>query len=120
MFVLVNRKNKNRFSSHIDCFERVAIEAMIPFERTFRSTDTNQITICEKLCIGEGDKCQTYSIGISVNGNGTCQLSSSRIDRSTGRRPAGTVYDPAFDIYQRKENCGIEDTASSPPFPGGI
>lgn len=40
---------------------------------------------------------------------------------STGRRPAGTVYDPDFDIYQRKENCGIDDVvASNPPQPGGI
>lgn len=60
-----------------------------------------------------------FLLGKSVKGNGTCQLSSSKIDLSTGRRPAGTIYDPDFDIYQRKENCGIDDIASSPPQPGG-
>lgn len=60
-----------------------------------------------------------FHSGKSVKGNGTCQLSSSRIDLSTGRRPAGTFYDPDFDIYQRKENCGIDDVTSSPPQPGG-
>lgn len=106
--------------THVDCFERIVLEAMIPFERTFRTTDTNKLQICEKLCIAEGDKCQTYSLGISVKGNGTCQLSAHKIDLSTGRRPAGTVYDPDFDIYQRKENCGVADIGSSPPQPGGI
>ncbi|XP_037050767.1 uncharacterized protein LOC119084803 [Bradysia coprophila] len=107
-------------SSKNDCFERIVLEAMIPFDRTFRTTDTNKKQICEKLCIAEGDKCQTYSLGISVKGNGTCQLSSNKIDLSTGRRPSGTLYDPDFDIYQRKENCGNYDTTSSPPLPGGF
>lgn len=56
---------KNRLSLYtLDCFERIVIQAMIPFERTFRTTDTNQLQICERLCIAEGDKCQTYSLGI--------------------------------------------------------
>lgn len=90
-----------------DCFERLVLEATIPFERTFRTTDTNSVRVCENLCIAEGDKCQSFALGIHSKGNGTCQLSSIRIDQLSGRRPIGTVYDPDFDIYQRQLNCGI-------------
>lgn len=88
---------------------------MIPFDRTFRTTDTNSIRECENLCKAEGDECQTFSLGIHNKGNGTCQLSSKRIDVTTGRRPAGTVYDPDFDIYQRQINCGLDETYSPSP-----
>lgn len=78
---------------------------MIPFERSFRTQETNSVRICENLCLSEGERCQSFSLGVHKKGNGTCQLSSIRIDPTTGRRPAGTIYDPDFDIYQRQTNC---------------
>lgn len=87
---------------------------MIPFERTFRVVETNVIRECENLCKAEADRCQSFALGIAPKGNGTCQLSSIRIDPTTGRRPAGTVYDPDFDIYQRQLNCGINEPVGKP------
>ena len=99
----------------LDCFERLALEAMIPFDRVFRTIDTNSVRECERLCAAEGDKCQSFSLGIGkANGNGTCQLSSIRVEKS-GRRPIGTLYDPDFDLYQRQLNCGIEDANIGDP-----
>lgn len=46
-----------------DCFERVALEAMLPFEKTFLTVDINSLRICKEKCIQEGDKCQTISFG---------------------------------------------------------
>lgn len=57
---------------------------------------------------------------IHPRGNGTCQLSSQRIDASKSR-PVGTIFDPDFDMYARKENClPTQGTTSQLPFPGGF
>ncbi|XP_055917150.1 uncharacterized protein LOC129949610 isoform X2 [Eupeodes corollae] len=93
---LVNARN--------DCFERIALEAMLPFEKTFRTEDTNSLMACKEMCIRAGDNCQAISFGVHRRGNGTCQLSSEKID-STGSRPPGTIFDPDFDLYARKTNC---------------
>lgn len=67
--------------------------------------------------MAEGKRCQSFALGISSvgSGNGTCQLSSERIYDSASRRPRNTIYDPDFDLYQRKENCGISDNNEMPP-----
>ncbi|KAG5666320.1 hypothetical protein PVAND_017819, partial [Polypedilum vanderplanki] len=40
--------------------------------------------------------------------NGTCQLSSQVID-GTESSPAGTIFDPDFDLYERKtSNCLVD------------
>lgn len=88
-----------------DCFVRIYAEAMIPPERTFRTSDTSSVRLCQELCEAEGNRCQTFSLGISARGNGTCQLSGERISENAGRRPRGTLYDPDFNLYQRKVNC---------------
>lgn len=87
---------------------------MIPFERTFRVVETNVIRECENFCRAEADRCQSFALGISPKGNGTCQLSGVRVDASSGRRPPGTVYDPDFDIYQRQLNCGVGEIVGKP------
>ena len=86
-----------------DCFERIALGAMLPFEKTFRNSDTNSLKICESLCLNDKE-CQTFAFGISGRGNGTCQLSAKVID-ATNSRPVGTIFDPDFDLYARKYNC---------------
>ncbi|GAB0088372.1 uncharacterized protein DMENIID0001_027770 [Sergentomyia squamirostris] len=107
-------------SAQNDCFERIALGAMMPFDSTFRNTDTNLLRTCEELCAREGSKCQTFAFGIHPRGNGTCQLSSKRIDSSKSR-PVGTIFDPDFDMYARKENClPTPGTTSQLPFPGGF
>ncbi|XP_055680028.1 uncharacterized protein LOC129788061 isoform X2 [Lutzomyia longipalpis] len=107
-------------SAQNDCFERIALGAMMPFDSTFRNTDTNLLRTCEELCAREGTKCQTFAFGIHPRGNGTCQLSSQRIDASKSR-PVGTIFDPDFDMYARKENClPMQGTTSQLPFPGNF
>ncbi|XP_065081067.1 uncharacterized protein LOC135703711 [Ochlerotatus camptorhynchus] len=103
-----------------DCFERIALGAMLPFEKTFRNSDTNSLKICETLCLNDKE-CQTFSFGISGRGNGTCQLSANIID-ATNSRPVGTIFDPDFDLYARKYNCFLETGGPSnpPPRPGGL
>ncbi|XP_038108498.1 uncharacterized protein LOC6048997 [Culex quinquefasciatus] len=103
-----------------DCFERIALGAMLPFEKTFRNSDTNSLKICETLCLNDKE-CQTFSFGISGRGNGTCQLSATVID-ATNSRPMGTIFDPDFDLYSRKYNCFLESGGPSnpPPRPGGL
>lgn len=105
----------------LDCFERIALGAMLPFEKTFRTTDTNSLRVCEDLCSIEGPKCQTYALGIHLRGNGTCQLSSEIID-STRARPVGTIFDPDFDLYARRANCIMEglNNNQETPRPGGL
>lgn len=46
-----------------DCFVRIALGAMMPFENTFRNVDTNLLKNCEELCSTEGPKCQTFAFG---------------------------------------------------------
>lgn len=87
---------------------------MIPPERTFRTSDTNSVRVCQELCANEGDRCQSFSLGISALGNGTCQLSAERISENAGRRPRGTLYDPDFNLYQRKVNCGDDNDSTRP------
>lgn len=90
---------------------------MIPPTRTFRQTDTNSLNICRGQCIEEGKRCQSFALGVNAQsgGNGTCQLSSERVFEYAGRRPRNTIYDPNFNLYQRKENCGINDNNNMPP-----
>lgn len=70
----------------------------------------------------EGKRCQSFSLGISAlgGGNGTCQLSSERVFENAGRRPRNTIYDPDYNLYQRKENCGIRDNNEMPPKDEGM
>uniref|UniRef100_A0A182UC50 Apple domain-containing protein n=1 Tax=Anopheles melas TaxID=34690 RepID=A0A182UC50_9DIPT len=100
-----------------DCFERIALGAMLPFEKTFRNSDTNSLKICETLCLNDKE-CQTFAFGISGRGNGTCQLSANTID-ATKSRPVGTIFDPDFDLYARKYNCFLDGPTNPPPKPGG-
>lgn len=90
---------------------------MIPPDRVFRTSDTNALNVCREQCMGEGRRCQSFALGISAQsgGNGTCQLSSERVFENAGRRPRNTIYDPNFNLYQRKENCGINDNNDMPP-----
>ncbi|XP_046810899.1 uncharacterized protein LOC111681958 isoform X2 [Lucilia cuprina] len=90
-------------SARNDCFERVALEAMIPFEKTFKTEDTNSLRMCKDRCLQEGDKCQSISFGVHRRGNGTCQLSKEKY--KLGSRPNGVIFDPDFDLYARKTNC---------------
>ncbi|XP_073813437.1 uncharacterized protein isoform X2 [Musca autumnalis] len=91
-------------SARNDCFERIALEAMMPFEKTFRTEDTNSLRSCKEKCLQEGDKCQSISFGVHRRGNGTCQLSKEKYGTSGGR-PNGVIFDPDFDLYARKTNC---------------
>lgn len=59
--------------------------------------------------------CYKYIIRIHIRGNGTCQLSSEIID-ATRSRPIGTIFDPDFDIYARRNNCFSDPQV---PQPGG-
>jgi hypothetical protein len=62
----------------------------------------------------------SYLRRISTRGNGTCQLSSKVID-GTGSSPAGTIFDPDFDLYARKtSNCLVDPSPNNNyPRPGG-
>lgn len=88
---------------------------MIPPNRVFRNSETHSFLLCKNQCISEGIRCQSFALGISLeNGNGTCQLSSERVFGSAGRRPRNTIYDPQFNLYQRKENCNDQDKIEIP------
>ncbi|XP_030380736.1 uncharacterized protein LOC115628667 [Scaptodrosophila lebanonensis] len=104
-------------SARNDCFERIALEAMLPFEKTFRTEDTNSLKMCKEKCLQAGEKCQAISFGVHRRGNGTCQLSSEQYGTSGGR-PAGVIFDPDFDLYTRKTNC-FDLSDNSIPMPGG-
>ncbi|KAL5287018.1 hypothetical protein ACFFRR_008145 [Megaselia abdita] len=91
---LVNARN--------DCFDRIALEAMLPFEKAFRTEDTNSLKVCKDKCIQAGEKCNIIAFGVHRRGNGTCQLSSEKFDAS---QPMGTIFDPDFDMYSRNANC---------------
>ncbi|XP_017839409.2 uncharacterized protein LOC108597387 [Drosophila busckii] len=94
-------------SARNDCFERIALEAMLPFEKTFRTEDTNSLKMCKEKCLQAGEKCQAISFGVHRRGNGTCQLSSEQYGNGGGGggRPSGIIFDPDFDLYTRKTNC---------------
>lgn len=69
--------------------------------------------------MSESSRCQSFALGISTHGggNGTCQLSGIRLSGipTNERRPRNTIYDPEYNIYQRKENCRIQDNNEMPP-----
>ncbi|KPU75776.1 uncharacterized protein Dana_GF12577, isoform B [Drosophila ananassae] len=109
-------------SARNDCFERIALEAMLPFEKTFRTEDTNSLKMCKEKCLQAGEKCQAISFGVHRRGNGTCQLSSEQYGSGGGGRPGGVIFDPDFDLYTRKTNCfDLSDNSIGPgplPIPG--
>lgn len=45
-----------------DCFERIALGAMLPFDKTFRKTDTNVLDKCLNLCLNDAE-CVTFAFG---------------------------------------------------------
>jgi hypothetical protein len=45
-----------------DCFERIALGAMLPFDKTFRKTDTNVLDKCLNLCLNDLE-CVTFAFG---------------------------------------------------------
>lgn len=100
-----------------ECFTRIYKEAMISPDRVFRSSETNSLQVCREQCMEEGIRCQSFALGINLSsgGNGTCQLSKERAFEIAGRRPRNTIYDPNFNLYQRKENCGTDDNNGKPP-----
>ncbi|XP_026842343.1 uncharacterized protein LOC6591181 isoform X1 [Drosophila persimilis] len=105
-------------SARNDCFERIALEAMLPFEKTFRTEDTNSLKMCKEKCLQAGEKCQAISFGVHRRGNGTCQLSSEQYGSGGGGRPGGVIFDPDFDLYTRKTNCFDLSDNSIAPGPG--
>lgn len=102
------------------CFARIYKEAMIPSNRVFRTSETNSLQVCREQCMQEGKRCQSFALGINAQsgGNGTCQLSSERVFENAARRPRNTIYDPNFNLYQRKENCGINSSDMPPKIEG--
>lgn len=85
---------------------------MMPQDKVFRTIETNSVRACQDYCASERDRCQAFAIGISSMGNGTCQLSMELANENGGRRPKGTIYEPSFDIYNRKQNCfPVEENA---------
>lgn len=59
----MNNFQSKYFLSVADCFERIALEAMLPFEKTFRTEDTNSLKMCKERCLQAGEKCQAISFG---------------------------------------------------------
>lgn len=53
-------KTKKTFFA--DCFERIALGAMLPFDKTFRKTDTNVLDKCLNLCLNDVE-CVTFAFG---------------------------------------------------------
>ncbi|XP_068143967.1 uncharacterized protein [Drosophila tropicalis] len=97
---------------------------MLPFEKTFRTEDTNSLKMCKEKCLQAGEKCQSISFGVHRRGNGTCQLSSEQYGNGNGNggssgRPGGVIFDPDFDLYTRKTNCfDLSDNSIAHPDPG--
>ncbi|XP_033252132.1 leucine-rich repeat extensin-like protein 3 [Drosophila miranda] len=91
------------------------MEAMLPFEKTFRTEDTNSLKMCKEKCLQAGE---AISFGVHRRGNGTCQLSSEQYGSGGGRRPGGVIFDPDFDLYTRKTNCLDLSDNSIAPGPG--
>jgi len=36
---------------------------LVPFEKTFRTEDTNSLKMCKEKCLQAGEKCQAISFG---------------------------------------------------------
>lgn len=45
-----------------DCFERIALGAMLPFDKTFRKSETNVLDKCLNLCLNDAE-CVTFAFG---------------------------------------------------------
>jgi hypothetical protein len=52
----------HKFRLLADCFERIALGAMLPFDKTFRKTDTNVLDKCLNLCLNDAE-CVTFAFG---------------------------------------------------------
>lgn len=78
---------------------------MLPQNWVIDVIETNAVNECERYC-RKNKNCRTFALGISFKGNGTCQLSGKEINK-TNTRPKGTIFDPDFDLYTQRLNCGI-------------
>ncbi|XP_057670153.1 uncharacterized protein LOC130902222 [Diorhabda carinulata] len=102
----INIDNELRVTK-IDCYERIAIGQRLNSSNIYKIFKYKTVNECKKECSEENAACKSFSFGISVKGNGSCELGSITIKETGDLKPAGTVSDVDFDLYIKKTGCTV-------------
>ncbi|KAF5304702.1 hypothetical protein FQA39_LY09479 [Lamprigera yunnana] len=90
-----------------DCYERLALGQKLKPQDVDKKLEISTVLDCQLSCTEEGDKCRTFSFGIGVKGNATCELSGVVIKETPDLKPIGTVSDVEYDLYIKKIGCKL-------------
>ncbi|GJQ86810.1 hypothetical protein Trydic_g5597 [Trypoxylus dichotomus] len=90
-----------------DCYERLAVGQRLDKKDVYQEADLKTVKRCEMECTRDKEKCRSFSFGIGVKGNASCQLSSHVVKETVDLKPVGTIDDTDFDLYIKKMGCKL-------------
>nr|XP_022915111.1 uncharacterized protein LOC111425362 [Onthophagus taurus] len=88
-----------------DCYERIAIGQKINEKNVSRKAHSKTFMECQMECTNDGEKCKSFSYGVGVKGNSTCEISSTEIKQTPTKNLEGTTIETDYDLYVRKVDC---------------
>ncbi|KAF5304804.1 hypothetical protein FQR65_LT07821 [Abscondita terminalis] len=98
-----------------DCYERLALGQKLKPQDVDKKLEVTTVQECQMACTEEEEKCRSFSFGIGVKGNGTCELSRTTIKETPDLKPIGTITEVDYDLYIKKLGCKL--VISQNPIP---
>ncbi|XP_008195826.1 uncharacterized protein LOC663405 [Tribolium castaneum] len=99
-----------------DCYERLAIGQRHNPKDVYKTSQVTTVLECQLFCTKEKELCKSFSFGIGVKGNASCELSNDTIKETADLKPIGTKADTEFDLYIKKLGCTLVIDKNNPAF----
>ncbi|KAK4885792.1 hypothetical protein RN001_002063 [Aquatica leii] len=90
-----------------DCYERLALGQKLKPQDVDKKLEVTTVQECQLACTEEDEKCRSFSFGIGVKGNATCELTRIVIKETPELKPIGTLSDIEYDLYIKKLGCKL-------------
>ncbi|XP_044265917.1 uncharacterized protein LOC123012157 [Tribolium madens] len=99
-----------------DCYERLAIGQRHNPKDIYKTSQVTTVLECQLFCTKEKELCKSFSFGIGVKGNSSCEISNDTIKETADLKPIGTKADTEFDLYIKKIGCTLVIDKNNPAF----
>ncbi|XP_063918862.1 uncharacterized protein LOC135134174 isoform X1 [Zophobas morio] len=99
-----------------DCYERLAIGQRHNSKDIYKTSHVTTVLECQLFCTEEKETCKSFSFGIGVKGNASCELSRNSIKETADLKPIGTKTDTDYDLYIKKLGCTLVIDKNNPAF----
>ncbi|CAH1364600.1 unnamed protein product [Tenebrio molitor] len=99
-----------------DCYERLAIGQRHSPKDIYKTSHVTTVLECQLFCTKEKEFCRSFSFGIGVKGNASCELSNDPVKETADLKPIGTKADTDFDLYIKKLGCTLVIDKNNPAF----